>query len=400
MTIEELNLDVHTFNIVKRAGVDTVEELKAMIENEPEKLRRNTGYATFDKLKKLVEIMSAGTEEGTAETAPSVIVSNDYTKAVTLTRSIIANAQAAQQSLYEVCRGLKEMRDGKLYKELGYANFESYTENEIGIKRRQAHNYIMIAEKMTAENVQSIAQIGSTKLTMLAMLDEPVRQEVEQTIDVESATVKELREQIAALQNKNNRLESETADLGQQLDAAKENIQKQNDSFVESMKEKNKQLSEAQSAVAELEKRIQEIEEQPIEHDMMDADTSGEIERLKKELEDEKLRADTIKKQAAAIKDEQERKRIELMKRHDQDIKKLREGYEKQLAEAGVDDESRQKIEDEGYIKALKEQFEDVVDALENWIEDLPPKEVVKHMKYIDSYYRKNLLYLIPAHEK
>ena len=52
-----------------------------------------------------------------------IIVSDGYRKAVALTQRIIANAQAAQQSLYEVCGGLRDMRDGKLYKELGYQNF-------------------------------------------------------------------------------------------------------------------------------------------------------------------------------------------------------------------------------------------------------------------------------------
>lgn len=391
MTIEELNLDVHTFNIVKRAGVDTVEELKAMIENEPEKLRRNTGYATFDKLKKLVELMGTTT----AEESQAVVVSDDYTKAIALTRSIIANAQAAQQSLYEVCKGLKEMRDGKLYKELGYQNFEDYTENEVGIKRRQAYGYIAVAENLPSDFVHSSAQIGIKKLELLAKLDEPTRETVTEKVDVESATVKELKAEIETLQRKNEKLESETADLGQQLDAAKENINRQNSSFVEHMQAKNKQLSEAQVAVTELEKRIRELEEQPIDHVMTDADASEEIEQLRQELENERLRAETIKKQADALKDEQERKRMDLMNRHEQDMKKLREGYEKQLEDAGLDAASKQELRDEGYIKALKDRFEDVIDALENYIEDLTPGEILKHMKAIDEYYRHNLLYLL-----
>lgn len=395
MTIEELNLDVHTFNIVKRAGVDTVEDLKAMIENEPEKLRRNTGYATFDKLKKMVEIMSAGTDEDTTETAPSVIVSNDYTKAVALTRSIIANAQAAQQSLYEVCKGLKEMRDGKLYKELGYSSFDNYCENEVGIGRFQAYKYAAIAEMENVDSNQHFERIGVTKLALLAKLDEPTREAVTETVDVESVTVKELKAEIETLQRKNDKLESETADLGQQLDDAKEHINRQNSSFVEHMQEKNKQLSEAQIAVTELEKRIRELEEQPIDHVMTDADTSEEIEKLRQELENERLRAETIKKQAEALKDEQERKRMDLMNRHEQDMKKLREGYEKQLEDAGLDAASKQELRDEGYIKALKDRFEDVIDALENYIEDLTPGEILKHMKAIDEYYRHNLLYLL-----
>ena len=128
---------------------------------------------------------------------------------------------------------------------------------------------------------------------------------------------------------------------------------------------------------------------------MTDADTSEEIEQLRQELENERLRAETIKKQADALKDEQERKRMDLMNRHEQDMKKLREGYEKQLEDAGLDAASKQELRDEGYIKALKDRFEDVIDALENYIEDLTPGEILKHMKVIDEYYRHNLLYLL-----
>ncbi|MDE6776416.1 MAG: hypothetical protein K2J25_00620, partial [Oscillospiraceae bacterium] len=71
----------------------------------------------------------------------NIVVSPEYTKAMKLDRHIKTNAQMAQDSLYEVCKGLKEMRDDKLYQELGYQNFEDYSENEVGIKRSQAYNF-------------------------------------------------------------------------------------------------------------------------------------------------------------------------------------------------------------------------------------------------------------------
>ena len=268
------------------------------------------------------------------EMKPAVIVSEEYTKAFLLDRSIKANAQAMQQSLYEVCTGLKEMRDGKLYKELGYQNFEDYTENEVGIKRRQAHNYIMIAENMSAENVQSIAQIGSTKLTMLAMLDEPTRETVQETVDVESVTVKELKAQITALQTDKDKLETETADLGQQLDAAKESLESKNKQFKEAMDAKDKQLKAVKESgeqslseckaylngrIHDLEKRIHDMENAPIDHDMTDADAAEEIKRLKRQLEDEQLRFTVLEGDAAA----KARRAAE----------EVRQEYEKKIAE-------------------------------------------------------------------
>ncbi|MBR1382367.1 MAG: hypothetical protein IJ555_00915, partial [Ruminococcus sp.] len=75
------------------------------------------------------------------------IISNEaYEQAYTLHRRIVVNAQAAQDSLFEVCKGLKEMRDKELFKELGYENFKDYSSAELGMTSRNANRYISIAE--------------------------------------------------------------------------------------------------------------------------------------------------------------------------------------------------------------------------------------------------------------
>lgn len=58
--------------------------------------------------------MSKYAEELLAEQKQEVL-SADYTKVVSLTQRIKANALAAQESLWELCKGLKEMHDSKLY---------------------------------------------------------------------------------------------------------------------------------------------------------------------------------------------------------------------------------------------------------------------------------------------
>ena len=83
----------------------------------------------------------------------STEISAEYVKAKELDRRIKTSAQLAQQSLYDMCMGFKEMRDGKLYKELGYQNFGDYCENETGITRQQAHKYIAVAEKLPKDFV-------------------------------------------------------------------------------------------------------------------------------------------------------------------------------------------------------------------------------------------------------
>ena len=53
-----------------------------------------------------------------------ITTTENYAKAIEVHKKIIANAQIAQSSILEIGKGLKEMCDGKLYKELGYATFE------------------------------------------------------------------------------------------------------------------------------------------------------------------------------------------------------------------------------------------------------------------------------------
>ena len=70
---------------------------------------------------------------------------NQLEKAVKLNQEILISADNAQKSIWTMCTKLKEMRDGKLYKELGYSDFEDYCESEVGMKRRCAYKYISIS---------------------------------------------------------------------------------------------------------------------------------------------------------------------------------------------------------------------------------------------------------------
>ena len=132
-----------------------------------------------------------------------IIVSQQHQEAVETHQRIITSANLAQQNLWDMCQGLKKMRDNKLYKELGYPNFEDYCETEVGIKRRNAYNYISIVEKINPENVQSIAQIGMTKLSLLATISEPEQAEIAKTVDLENTTVKQLKAEIEKLKDDN-----------------------------------------------------------------------------------------------------------------------------------------------------------------------------------------------------
>lgn len=75
-----------------------------------------------------------------------ITVSEQHKHAIELHQKIIVSANLAQQNIWDMCVSLKAMRDNKLYKELGYQNFEGYCETEVGFSRMQAHKYISIIE--------------------------------------------------------------------------------------------------------------------------------------------------------------------------------------------------------------------------------------------------------------
>lgn len=210
-------------------------------------------------------------------------VTDKYTQAYNLNVRICVNAQMAQQNLYEVCKGLKEMRDGKLYKELGYNSFDDYTENEVGLSRFMAYKYAAIADM---KNVESIQQIGVTKLALLAKLDEPQREEIQQTVNVEDISVRELKAEIAKLneekagyQERQEKLltrnkelvqelsnsEDECSSLGSDLDEAKETVASLKKQLHEQQDNYNMHTQRREERIADLETKIKELEKRPVE---------------------------------------------------------------------------------------------------------------------------------------
>lgn len=174
-------------------------------------------------------------------------LSAEYIKAAELDRRIKTSAQLAQQSLYDMCMGFKEMRDSRLYKELGYSDFGEYCEQETGFSRMNVYNYIRVAEKLPQDFVNSSLQIGVKKLTLLAKLSDEERTELAENINLESTTVKELKAKIDILQNERDRAVESNAEASHQVFMA------------------DKKVLEMKNKVTQLEAEIKELESRPIE---------------------------------------------------------------------------------------------------------------------------------------
>ncbi len=154
----------------------------------------------------------------------AAVPTDKYAEAVQLNAQIMTSARAAQQNLYDMAMGFKKMRDDKLYKELGYDNFGDYCEGETGMKRRSVYGYISVVENLPLDFVQSTAQIGKEKLYLLSTIDEEHRTEIIENTDLESTTVKELREQIEQLKEKNKLLDNDYKSALNEADKASQKV--------------------------------------------------------------------------------------------------------------------------------------------------------------------------------
>lgn len=115
----------------------------------------------------------------------------EQAQAMGLHYEIVAAAQTAANSLLDLGRKLKQMRDTGGYKRLGFETFAQYTERAVGIRQRQAYTYITVVENVPARLVEENAAAGVTKLALLAKLGPADQQEV--AGELANITVKELQ---------------------------------------------------------------------------------------------------------------------------------------------------------------------------------------------------------------
>ncbi len=282
-------------------------------------------------------------------------VTSKYTEAFNLNAKICISAQMAQQNLYEVCKGLKEMRDGKLYKELGYQNFEDYCENEVGISRFMAYKYISIAE---LKNVESIQQIGVTKLSLLAKLDEPQREELQQTTNLESASVRELKEKIKEL-----KIKADKADmLSSRLDDMNMNCDRI-----------TKQRDKAESRIRQLEGTIEELESRPVEV-AVQSDTA-EIEKLNSIIKQTDL---DWGKKYSELEEENIKLRREDFQKHTAEMEQLKSDYERRLAEVENASSAESVPDTKEVFKAYLSNAVDAAKRLVSFVKKYPDETIFR----------------------
>lgn len=175
--------------------------------------------------------------------------------ALALHYEIMAAAQTAAASLLDLARKIKRMRDTSGYKALGFDTLEAYTMATMGMKQRQAYNYIAIAEKLPAQLIEQNAAAGVTKLALLAQLNGQEQQQIAAETNLADTTVAELKAQIKELQAKNAGYAEQLSLLQSSAEDAKETTQRDAQETVRRDLEAAVQRQKEAEAAAEQDRR-------------------------------------------------------------------------------------------------------------------------------------------------
>lgn len=217
-------------------------------------------------------------------------------------RRIVACGELTGRYLFEMCNQIKRMRDDKLYAVAGFKKFEDYTEQALKVKRRQAYNYIKLAETYSEKYIVENAEVGITKLALLASVTEEEREEITETIDVKEANSEKVEEAVkAALQERDEaqkqlkEREEEIDGIREELDAAESSKSELQDLY----DAKKKELLEAKDRVKALETSKTDLENQLKVAKAVAEKASKEVktvpdEESKKQAAAEKARADEL----------------------------------------------------------------------------------------------------------
>lgn len=255
-------------------------------------------------------------------------------EAVMLNERIRANGQIAVNAVCNIGRDLRRMKVGELYTYLGYGTFEEYAEQEHGLKRRQAYQYISVYENLGEDFVQSNAQLGITKLALLTQIDAQNRVEVINDNDLSGMTVNEVKELLDKVKQQGEQLSMLESQLSEKEE--QENFQlSESEELHNRLREVKAQMHKAsdekrkiEEKNAELEARVKELESRPVEVAVAEPEIREVIKEIVKKVPDKKAIEDkdreilTLKNKYKAL----DEARIE-------EVEKLKKAYEERIAQ-------------------------------------------------------------------
>lgn len=251
-------------------------------------------------------------------------------EAMALDQRIKAHIAMACSNLVASAKGLKEMRDSKLYLEMGYETFEEYTVDSLGIKERQAYTYISTLEKLGEGFLQSNASLGITKLSLLSGVFPLDLDDVVEENDIAGMSVAEVK-----------KLVEEKTQQGEQISLLKDELAERED-----------QINAGGEREANYKHQIEELKEQ------LAASKAQPVEATVSEVPDEALLAERealVEQKAKMEYDKQLKAEKKALK------EKMEEQTRKQVEKAVADEKANTEA-----AKHMAEEYRDKLKAMEN----------------------------------
>ena len=301
---------------------------------------------------------------------------------------IISGTQTAQQGLFQMAQGFKTMRDEKLFRAMGYDTFADYCEKETGISRSMVYRYITIVEKLPSDLSTRVDKLGTRKLELLTSLSDEQREEVIAEVDVESATVKELREKIAELTDSKEKAEKEAEKLRSRsfedtdqyislknANTALEMLRKSESEKVEKLKA---ELETAEQKKTELETQLEEMAENTSSPDVTQTEEYRQLARSRgSEMQAANDKIERLNEQITALNStirELESRPVEVAvesnEKDKEEIIRLEAELEKAQREITSARSDITRLEDKAYkafmFRMSAEEFKELVNYLES----------------------------------
>ena len=270
--------------------------------------------------------------EENKNTPETTVMTVEESQAVQADDLVNNGLKLAQMGIAQMCAGVKMMHDGKLYKHFGFQNFEDYCKSK-GFSKSYGERLVRVAamlEEKNAESIPHFEKLGTAKLFQLAMLEPEQREEIIQTVDVESVTVKELKSEISTLKQNKQQLESQIQELENRPVEVMQSTAELEE--IERLKAEKEALEEQRT---ELELKIWDYENQ--EQSVSDAEEKRfaefasnmnqqlveERQRLKKESQEEIQRAN-LQRDNAFLEVEKLKKQLAEQKEDSPEMKRFK----------------------------------------------------------------------------
>ena len=250
-------------------------------------------------------------------------------RAIQITERIKANARTAVNAVCAIGKDLRTMKVDGLYTELGYGSFEEYSEKEFELKRRQAYQYIEVYDKLGEAFVQSNAQLGITKLALLATANPEDRAEVMENEDVNDMTAKELKELLGKYKEQGEQLSL----LQEEKDAAEKAYSEESDrvqELVNDQIDKNRKIFELEQKVAELENKPIEVATKEIQ--VPDPVTKQKLAKAEEDLKQATKELKEVKSERELFRKSAENAKKVASEKAEESIKKIQEQAEREKA--------------------------------------------------------------------